>query len=449
MKHSPLLVLAALTLGLSSSDVSAGDRTRSAVRTDAPSIEASTTMFLSLPPETLLATRPNHPRKFITPVKRRSGRYPNWANLRDETVAQGGFQPGASQSDSAAGMRIGISFVKARRPGHINPKWKPVRDSAKVYCWIRLTEWKWWRAKGVGGDLIPKTLRSQGVVFHTGPARGLDSTGVPGEAERIRLSRERKKLEPIRSSNKLFPELVALKLNIAMSELGKTPAGFGDLVFDQDGSSLDELTVRGIAARADTMMTRWELFPLTQFDSLWTAVSAINRAFAGRLDTLTWLSTDSLHPNGNLTVLGQVDIATVPFLRLPVPFIPVRLAASSSEVECDPVFGDEEFTNEEDEADGSPVAVTVFQNYPNPFNPTTQIAFQLSAASRVTIRVFDVLGREVALLLDGEEMDSGSQSVEFTADNLASGVYLYQVSVQNLESGGGSIVTAGKMMLMR
>lgn len=92
----------------------------------------SSTLFLSVPPETLLATKPNHPRKFIEPVKRRNGLYPNWANLRNETIAQGGFQPGASQSDSAGGMRIGVSFMHAKHPGNINPKWKPVRDSAKV-----------------------------------------------------------------------------------------------------------------------------------------------------------------------------------------------------------------------------------------------------------------------------------------------------------------------------
>jgi hypothetical protein len=410
---------------------------------------ATTTAFLSVPPETLLATKPHHPHKFIEPVKRRSGRYPNWANLRDETVAQGGFQPGASQSDSAGGMRVGISFMRAKRPGRIDPKWKPIHDSAKVYCWIRMTEWKWRKAKGDGADIIPKTLRSQGVLFHTGPARGLDSTGVPGDSDRVRLTHERKKLEPFRSSNRLFPEIVALKLNIAMSELGKTPAGFGDLVFDRDGNFLDELTVRGIAAVADTMMTRWELYPITQYDSLWSAISAINRAFAGRLDTLTWFATDSAHPKGNLTVSGQVDIATVPFLRLPVPFVPLMMAATSSEVESDPVYGDEEFTDEGEDLEGVPMGVTLLQNYPNPFNPTTTIAFRLAEASRVTIRIVDLLGREVARPAEDEVMDGGSQSVSFTGENLASGAYFYQVSAEGLEGGGGRTLTTGKMMLMK
>lgn len=340
--------------------------------------------------------------------------------------------------------------MRAKRPGHINPKWKPIQDSARTYCWIRLTEWKWHKHKGAGADLIPKTLRSQGVIFHTGPARGLDSTGVPGDSLRTPLRRERKKLEPIRSSNKLFPEIVALKLNIAMSELGKTPAGFGDLIFDRDLNFLDELTVRDIAAKADTMMTRWRLYTQDQFDSLWSAISGINRAFAGPLDTLTWLTADSAHPKGNLTVRGQVDVAAVPFLRLPSPFIPTVMAATSSDVEPDPVFGDEEFTDESDDEDGVlPPAARLYQNYPNPFNPSTTIAFRLSEPSKVTIRVLDVLGQAVGVVTEGEELDEGSQAVLFNGGDLASGVYFYQIVVEGLESGAGRTVLTGKMLLMK
>jgi hypothetical protein len=449
MKRLFLFLAGGALLVFCSSRVLAHDRPDVTGSIGGPAIESATTLFLSVPPETLLATKPNRPRKFITPVRRWSGRYPNWANLRNETVAQGGFQPASSQSDSAGGMRIGVSFMRARRPGHINPKWKPIHDSARVYCWVRLTEWKWFRQKGAGADLIPKTLRSQGVIFHTGPARGLDSTGVPGDSLRVPLRRERKKLEPIRSSNRLFPEIVALKLNIAMSELGKTPAGFGDLIFDRDQNFLDELTVRAIAAKADTMMTRWQLYTQIQYDSLWSAISAINRAFAGPLDTLTWLAANSLHPQGNLTVRGQVDIATVPFLRLPVPFIPTLMAATTYDVEDDPVFGDEEFSDDSDDDEGVPVSVAMLQNYPNPFNPATTIAFHLSEAARVTIRVLDILGREVAVLVEGEEMDGGSQSVLFDGENLATGVYFCRITLEGLEGGSARTVTSGKMLLMK
>jgi uncharacterized repeat protein (TIGR01451 family) len=66
------------------------------------------------------------------------------------------------------------------------------------------------------------------------------------------------------------------------------------------------------------------------------------------------------------------------------------------------------------------------QNYPNPFNPTTSISFELPEASAVRLSVFDVLGREVAVLVDGK-MTAGSHAVGFDAMGLQSGMYLYRL----------------------
>lgn len=81
---------------------------------------------------------------------------------------------------------------------------------------------------------------------------------------------------------------------------------------------------------------------------------------------------------------------------------------------------------------GLPEDFTLMQNYPNPFNPSTSIEFELSTAADVRLTVFDVLGREVAVLVD-ETRAAGTHSVTFTADQLSSGVYLYR-----LESNGQS-----------
>ncbi len=70
------------------------------------------------------------------------------------------------------------------------------------------------------------------------------------------------------------------------------------------------------------------------------------------------------------------------------------------------------------------------QNYPNPFNPSTRIEFNLSKASYVTLKVYDVLGRQVALLVDGYKQ-AGNQLVSFDAGRLASGVYYYTLSTDN------------------
>ncbi len=66
------------------------------------------------------------------------------------------------------------------------------------------------------------------------------------------------------------------------------------------------------------------------------------------------------------------------------------------------------------------------QNYPNPFNPTTTIKYQIPNSGNVTIKVYDILGNEVAILVDGY-MDTGKYEVEFDASSLASGVYMYRL----------------------
>ncbi len=82
------------------------------------------------------------------------------------------------------------------------------------------------------------------------------------------------------------------------------------------------------------------------------------------------------------------------------------------------------------EGDGvTPEAYVLEQNYPNPFNPTTAISYQLTANSFVALRVYDVIGKEVATLVD-EEQNAGSYTVSFNASNLPSGVYFYRLTTE-------------------
>ena len=81
------------------------------------------------------------------------------------------------------------------------------------------------------------------------------------------------------------------------------------------------------------------------------------------------------------------------------------------------------------------------QNYPNPFNPTTVISYQLPVISKVQLKVYDVLGREVATLVD-EEKPAGSYEVEFNGEGLTSGVYFY-----HLKAGDSCLIK--KMLLLK
>jgi hypothetical protein len=81
------------------------------------------------------------------------------------------------------------------------------------------------------------------------------------------------------------------------------------------------------------------------------------------------------------------------------------------------------------------------QNYPNPFNPTTTISYQIRSAGGVSLRVYDVLGREVATLVDGYQ-SAGTHAKTFDGSRLSSGVYFYRLQ-------SGAFVNTKKMVLAK
>jgi hypothetical protein len=99
-------------------------------------------------------------------------------------------------------------------------------------------------------------------------------------------------------------------------------------------------------------------------------------------------------------------------------------------------------TSIENNADNFPSEYELFQNYPNPFNPTTIISYQLPTSGFVTLKVFDILGNEIATLVN-EEKTSGKYDVEFfRVKGQSSGVYIYQLRA-------GSFIQARKMLLLK
>ncbi|MCJ7553268.1 MAG: T9SS type A sorting domain-containing protein, partial [Ignavibacteriaceae bacterium] len=74
------------------------------------------------------------------------------------------------------------------------------------------------------------------------------------------------------------------------------------------------------------------------------------------------------------------------------------------------------------------------QNYPNPFNPTTMIRFNLSEAGIVSLKIYNLLGQEVASLINSEFYNSGSYELNFDASNLPSGIYFYRINANEFSA---------------
>lgn len=88
-----------------------------------------------------------------------------------------------------------------------------------------------------------------------------------------------------------------------------------------------------------------------------------------------------------------------------------------------------------------PTEFALYQNYPNPFNPKTNIGFRVQGSGLVVLKILDLLGREVATLVN-ETKPAGEYSIQFDATNLASGIYYYRLSA-------GSFAATRKMTLIR
>jgi hypothetical protein len=90
---------------------------------------------------------------------------------------------------------------------------------------------------------------------------------------------------------------------------------------------------------------------------------------------------------------------------------------------------------------GVPQQYLLSQNYPNPFNPSTTIMYELPKSSEVTLTVYDMLGREVSVLVN-EKRDAGVHEVKFDGSNLASGVYFYRLKA-------GTYINTKKLVLLK
>jgi hypothetical protein len=103
--------------------------------------------------------------------------------------------------------------------------------------------------------------------------------------------------------------------------------------------------------------------------------------------------------------------------------------------------GQFEYSNVIEVDAGLPKAFALEQNYPNPFNPTTVISYQLPVAGNISLKIYDVLGKEVMTLVNGRQ-EAGAYNFTLNAASLASGIYFYRLQ-------SGNFVQTKKMMLVK
>ncbi len=105
------------------------------------------------------------------------------------------------------------------------------------------------------------------------------------------------------------------------------------------------------------------------------------------------------------------------------------------------VYGDTTFTDVKEIKNNIPSEFHLFQNYPNPFNPSTKINFDIPNTSFVTLKVYDITGKEIKTLIN-EEMRPGSYSADFNGNGLSSGIYIYVLKTPKC-------LAANKMTLLK
>lgn len=276
------------------------------------------------------------------------------------------------------------------------------KDSAKTYGWIRATD-------------------NQSFINFlplTGNARPFDSLGKKLFVKEFQLTAQSgKSLLKKGFSNHLVGELLALRINIEASELGMTPKHFGALQFvDESNPVCYEKTVEEIADLTDTALTQWRGKNSSLYVYLDSAIAKINNAFTARIDSPY---------SGVFYFRGAKQLYEIGFLKKQQGKIPTFLSR----------VGENEYRAHE-----------LLTNYPNPFNPVTSLSFRINetnSTQRVTLRVYSLLGTEIASLINNEILEAGLYTIPFDASKYSSGIYFYSLSINS-----NTIITK-KMLLLK
>ncbi|MBM4166669.1 MAG: T9SS type A sorting domain-containing protein [Ignavibacteria bacterium] len=302
---------------------------------------------------------------------------------------------------------------------------QPTKDSAKKYAWI------YYKKAGDLGKLYSSA--------HNATTYPIDYLRISGKSDK-KLT---KALKPDRKTydNPAWEQGVLFRLNIIASDTNvivdtNNPGKrFGDLVLDTMftlfGRNLQNVPLRNIANYFDTVMTYWQSFNIltsTEYTQIGTFTTSILKQLNERFASATFDST-----NYKIDSVGVV-VSKNPYA---VKMMGYKTASEVGLVkELPSVKSNELFVATRGYTE-TPSEISLEQNYPNPFNPTTTIRFEIPVGAihelplQTTLKIYNVLGQEVATLLNNEEIEEGMHEVQFDASGLSSGIYFYKLTADN------------------
>jgi hypothetical protein len=328
---------------------------------------------------------------------------PNWWNVVYELYIQNVSPYLKSVSGKPWGLVVGGPISVDGKTGHAiyHPKWNDVL----------------------------KSLYKSKQGTHKGGLKYCLSTFDKDGKDMFLKDKPLKTLAPDKHKDEVFAEALTLKFNLAINSNPnpkvENPNVFGDLLYvggsHTNDATLNNLTLDQISTALDSFLTcrpgNGAMSAMTGPEVL-AVVHDINHAFSAVFDTTSW--------SGKLRVRGAKAVGDVAFLYRPSAVIPPVIIAPYKEVT------------------EVPLKYNLDQNYPNPFNPTTTISFTLPQDGFVTLKVYNLLGQEIATLVNREEMSEGLNEVDFDASTLSSGVYFYRLIVND-----GKFQEVKKMMLLK
>jgi hypothetical protein len=224
------------------------------------------------------------------------------------------------------------------------------------------------------------------------------------------LPKQANSLAPEVMKDGLFANLLSLRLNTGASLVGKFPNGFGELTYINPSDSTDPangMSVNEIANLGDAVLSCVSTSTHITREEMYQLLFKLNGAFA---DSGGTTPIDTVSFAERTTLLGFRPLIDAPFLHPTPGVVPAKINPFQPE-----------FLN------ATPNRYSLEQNYPNPFNPATTIEYSIKNAGRVTLVVYNILGQEVAHLVDAQ-MNPGKYTAIFNAGNYASGEYIYRLT---------------------